>query len=124
MSYRFSSFENPRLITKKQAEQENREHALAGLAIGFAAGIIFGATVAILAAPKSGKDTRCAIKEAADDAVCDVKEKTVTVKDKIKDKIEAKKSCCCQDEAEADYAEMPLSEETGAEDPTAVSEEK
>ena len=108
MLYSLKNLETP-VITKKQAEQDNIEHALAGLAIGFAAGVILGASIAILAAPKSGKETRTAIKDATGGAVGDVKEKTLSVKNKIKSKVESKKSCCQTDENE--FVEIPLSEE-------------
>lgn len=106
MPYKFSNLEAPIFVTKKQAEKESFDHALTGLAIGFAAGIVVGAAITALATPKSGKETRCAIKDAADDTVEEVKDKTLSVKEKIKAKIDEKKSCCCQEDDEADFAEI------------------
>lgn len=108
MPYKFSNLEAPIFVTKKQAEQENFNHALTGLAIGFAAGIVVGAAITALATPKSGKEARCAIKDAADETVDEVKGKTCCVKEKIKAKIEAKKSCGCQEDETVDFAEISL----------------
>jgi gas vesicle protein len=58
---------------------------LTGLAIGLATGVIIGGVVALLYAPKSGKETRQLIKDKATEVVDTLKEDAsgvmVTVKD-------------------------------------------
>ena len=62
----------------------NKDKAI-GLGIGILAGAVVGATVALLFAPQSGKETRKMIKEKATEVVDKVKEKTSGVIEVFKD---------------------------------------
>ena len=53
----------------------NKDHAI-GFGIGLLAGAIIGGVIALLYAPKTGKETRQLIKDKATEVVDAVKEKT------------------------------------------------
>ena len=56
----------------------NRDHAV-GFGIGLLAGAVIGGTIALLYAPRSGKETRQIIKDKANEAVDTAREKTEEV---------------------------------------------
>lgn len=56
----------------------NKDHAI-GIGIGLVAGAAIGGIIALLYAPKTGKDTRDLIKDKATDAVDAVRTKTTGV---------------------------------------------
>ena len=58
---------------------------LGGFGIGLLAGAIIGGVIALLFAPKSGKETRQFIKDKATEVVDAVKEKTSGVIDTVKE---------------------------------------
>ena len=58
---------------------------LAGFGIGLLAGAIIGGVIALLYAPKTGKETRQLIKDKATKVVDAVKEKTSGVMDTVKE---------------------------------------
>jgi gas vesicle protein len=62
----------------------NRDNAI-GLGIGILTGAIVGAAIALVYAPKSGKETRKMIKDKTMEVVDTVKEKTGGVIDVFKD---------------------------------------
>jgi gas vesicle protein len=62
----------------------NKDQAM-GLGIGLLAGAAIGATIALLFAPQSGKETRKMIKDKTMEVVDTVKEKTTGVIDAVKD---------------------------------------
>jgi gas vesicle protein len=62
----------------------NRDHYI-GLGIGLLAGVVIGGTIALLFAPKSGKETRQLIKDKVGEVVDSAKEKTSGVIDTVKD---------------------------------------
>ncbi len=62
----------------------NKDHAI-GFGIGFLSGAIIGGVIALLYAPKTGKETRQLIKEKATDVMDAVKEKTTDTVDKVKE---------------------------------------
>ena len=53
----------------------NKDHAI-GFGVGLLAGAVIGGVIALLYAPKSGKETRQLIKDKVTDVVDAVKEKT------------------------------------------------
>ena len=59
--------------------------SLAGFGIGLITGVIIGGVIALLYAPKSGKDTRQLIKDIAIEVVDTVKEETSGVMDTVKE---------------------------------------
>jgi gas vesicle protein len=63
-------------------ESEN----LTAFGIGLLAGLVIGGAVALLYAPKTGKETRKLIKDKATEVVDTVKEKTGGVIDAVKEK--------------------------------------
>jgi gas vesicle protein len=63
-------------------ESEN----LTAFGIGLVAGLVIGGAVALLYAPKTGKETRELIKGKATEVVDEVKEKTSGVIDAVKEK--------------------------------------
>ncbi len=58
---------------------------VAGFGIGVLSGVLFGSAVALLLAPKSGKDTRKQIHKVANDVVDTVKKETNNVIGMVKD---------------------------------------
>jgi len=62
----------------------NKDHAI-GFGVGLLAGAVIGGVVALLYAPKSGKETRQMIKDKTSDVVDTVKEKTGEVIETVKD---------------------------------------
>jgi gas vesicle protein len=62
----------------------NRDNTI-GLGIGLLAGVIIGATIALLYAPKSGKETRQLIKNKVEEVIDSAKEKTSGVIDTVKE---------------------------------------
>ena len=56
----------------------NKDHAV-GFAIGFLAGAVIGGVIALLYAPKSGKETRAIIKGKVTEVAHSIKEKTIRV---------------------------------------------
>ena len=63
----------------------NNDHAI-GFGIGLLTGAVIGGTIALLFAPRSGKETRELIKARASDIVEEVKDKTSEVVGTVKDK--------------------------------------
>jgi gas vesicle protein len=59
---------------------------MVGFSIGLLSGAVIGGVIALLFAPKSGKETRQIIKDKAVGIVDAVKEKTTEVADEVKDK--------------------------------------
>lgn len=106
MNCNFRKFEQVPLVSRKQAEEDALVKGLEGLAIGFAAGLVIGATIALLSAPKSGKDARQGICNAGHDvaskancAADKVKHGATEIGDKVKSKFAKMKNNCCDDEA-------------------------
>jgi len=62
----------------------NKDHAI-GFGVGLLAGAVIGGVVALLYAPKTGKETRQLIKDKATDVVDAVKDKTSGVIEAVKD---------------------------------------
>jgi gas vesicle protein len=62
----------------------NKDNAI-GFCIGLLSGAVIGGVIALLYAPKSGKETRKLIKDTATEVVDTVKEKTSGVIDTFKD---------------------------------------
>jgi len=60
----------------------NKDHAI-GLGIGLLSGVVIGGVLALLFAPRSGKETRQLIKDKATAVVDAVKEKTGEVIDTV-----------------------------------------
>ena len=58
---------------------------LAGFGIGLLAGAVIGGIIALLYAPKSGKETRHLIKDKATEVVDTLKEETSGVMDTVKE---------------------------------------
>lgn len=56
-----------------------------GFGIGVLAGVVIGGTIALLYAPKSGKETRKLIKDKAIDVMDAAKEKTSDIIDSVKE---------------------------------------
>jgi gas vesicle protein len=63
----------------------NKDNAI-GFGIGLLTGAIIGGVIALLYAPKTGKETRQLIKDKATEVVDTVKEKTSGVIDAVKEK--------------------------------------
>ena len=68
----------------KERTEMNRDHAC-GFGIGLLTGAVIGGVIALLYAPKTGKETRQLIKEKATDVVDAIKDKTSGVVDEVKD---------------------------------------
>jgi gas vesicle protein len=62
----------------------NKDHAI-GFGIGLLTGAVIGGVIALLYAPKTGKETRQLIKDKATDVVDAVKDKTIGVVDAVRD---------------------------------------
>ena len=62
----------------------NKDHAI-GFGVGLLAGAVIGGVIALLYAPKTGKETRQLIKDRVTDVVDAVKEKTSGVIDSVKE---------------------------------------
>jgi len=62
----------------------NKDHVI-GFGVGILAGAVIGGVIALLYAPKSGKETRQLIKDKVSGVVDAVKEKTSEVIDTAKD---------------------------------------
>jgi len=63
----------------------NKDHAI-GFGIGLLAGAIIGGVIALLYAPKTGKETRQLIKDKTTEVVDAVKGKATEVVDAVKEK--------------------------------------
>lgn len=63
----------------------NKDHAI-GFGIGLLAGAVIGGVIALLYAPKTGKETRQLIKGKATEVVDAVKGKATEVVDAVKEK--------------------------------------
>jgi gas vesicle protein len=63
----------------------NKDHAI-GFGIGLLTGAVIGGVVALLYAPKTGKETRQMIKDKASSVVDAVRGKSADVVDEVKDK--------------------------------------
>jgi gas vesicle protein len=68
----------------KEETVMNKDHAI-GFGIGFLTGAIIGGVIALLYAPKTGKETRQLIKDKATGVMEAVKDKTSGVIDTVKD---------------------------------------
>lgn len=62
----------------------NKDHAI-GFGVGLLTGVIIGGVIALLYAPKTGKETRQTIKEKVSGVVDSVRGKTSEVMDTVKD---------------------------------------
>ena len=62
----------------------NKDHAI-GFGVGLLTGVIIGGVIALLYAPKTGKETRQMIKEKVSGVVDSVRGKTSEVMDTVKD---------------------------------------
>jgi gas vesicle protein len=62
----------------------NKDHAI-GFGIGLLTGAVIGGVIALLYAPKTGKETRQLIRDKATDVVDAIKDKTSGVVDEVKD---------------------------------------
>lgn len=62
----------------------NKDHAI-GIGIGLVAGAVIGGVIALLYAPKTGKETRELIKDKATGVVDTFREKTSEVMDTVKE---------------------------------------
>jgi gas vesicle protein len=62
----------------------NKDHVI-GFGVGLLSGAIIGGVIALLYAPKTGKETRQLIKDKAVGVIDAVKEKTTDVIDSVKD---------------------------------------
>lgn len=74
------------VISKKEAETRENMMLLGGLVIGLTAGVVIGAGIAALTAPRSGEETRQNIRDKKDFAVSEVKETSNKVAGKVKTK--------------------------------------
>jgi gas vesicle protein len=63
----------------------NKDNVI-GFGIGLLSGAVIGGVIALLYAPKTGKETRQLIKDKTTEVVDAVKEKTTEVVDAVKDK--------------------------------------
>jgi gas vesicle protein len=63
----------------------NKDHAI-GFGIGLLTGAVIGGVIALLYAPKTGKETRQMIKDKASSVVDAVRGKTTEVADEVKEK--------------------------------------
>ena len=133
MNFNPKRFDQVPLVSRKQAEKEAFIKGVEGLVVGMAAGLFIGTTVALLTAPKSGKDTRqgiknaqCNVAEKAGSAAGKIKDGAAGIGDKVKTKfVELKNNhfddemiiceCCCEDEAESVEAPTEDSAEEKAE---------
>jgi gas vesicle protein len=68
----------------KEETVVNKDHAI-GFGVGLLAGAVIGGVIALLYAPKSGKETRQLIKDKVTGVVDAVKEKTGEVMDTAKE---------------------------------------
>jgi len=68
----------------KEKTAMNKDHAI-GFGIGFLTGAVIGGVIALLYAPKTGKETRQLIKDKTTQVVDAVKGKTSGVIDAVKD---------------------------------------
>jgi len=66
----------------------NKDHAI-GFGIGLLTGAVIGGVIALLYAPKTGKETRQMIKDKASSVVDAVRGKTTEVADEVKEKTTA-----------------------------------
>jgi gas vesicle protein len=64
----------------------NNDHAI-GFGIGLLTGAVIGGAIALLYAPKSGKETRQLIKDKVTEVVDEVKEETGGVMDTVKETV-------------------------------------
>jgi gas vesicle protein len=62
----------------------NKDHAI-GFGVGLLTGLVIGGIIALLYAPKTGKETRQLIKDKVSGVVDAVREKTSDVVDTVKD---------------------------------------
>jgi gas vesicle protein len=69
----------------KEEKIMNKDHAI-GFGIGLLTGAVIGGVLALLYAPKTGKETRQLIKDKATEVVDAVKEKTSGVINAVKEK--------------------------------------
>jgi gas vesicle protein len=69
----------------KEETVMNKDNAI-GFGIGLLTGAVIGGVIALLYAPKTGKETRQIIKDKATEVVDAVKEKTSGVIDAVKEK--------------------------------------
>jgi gas vesicle protein len=69
----------------KEETVMNKDHAI-GFGIGLLAGAIIGGVIALLYAPKTGKETRQLIKDKTTEVVDAVKGKATEVVDAVKEK--------------------------------------
>ena len=76
-----------RYSEKKKENKKMNKGQWGSLGIGVLAGAVVGGVVALLFAPKSGKDTRAFIKEKAGDITDKVGEKVSTIRHNMGDKI-------------------------------------
>ncbi len=63
----------------------NKDNVI-GFGIGLLSGAVIGGVIALLYAPKTGKETRQLIKDKTTEVVDSVKDKTTEVVDAVKDK--------------------------------------
>jgi gas vesicle protein len=63
----------------------NKDHAI-GFGIGLLTGAVIGGVIALLYAPKTGKETRQMIKDKASSVVDAVRGKSTEVADEVKEK--------------------------------------
>jgi gas vesicle protein len=68
----------------KEETVMNKDNAI-GFGIGLVTGAVIGGVIALLYAPKTGKETRQLIKDKATEVVDTLKEKTSGVIDTVKD---------------------------------------
>jgi gas vesicle protein len=69
----------------KEETVMNKDHAI-GFGIGLLAGAVIGGVIALLYAPKTGKETRQLIKDKTTEVVDAVKGKATEVVDAVKEK--------------------------------------
>ena len=69
---------------KKGVTIVNRDHTI-GFGVGLLTGAVIGGVVALLYAPRTGKETRQLVKDKAVDVADAVKFKTIEVVDAVKD---------------------------------------
>jgi gas vesicle protein len=85
----FSEFKNNtnKIFKREETKEEkimNKDHAI-GFGIGLLSGVVIGGVVALLFAPKTGKETRRLIMDKTTAVVDAVKEKASEVVDVVKD---------------------------------------
>jgi gas vesicle protein len=71
---------------KTNKEKDMNKDNMVGFSIGLLSGAVIGGVIALLFAPKTGKETRQLIKDKAVGIVEAVKDKTTEVVDEVKDK--------------------------------------